>query len=84
MPHILGLGALLLLPGLRMFSQTIPDQGFFEEGAASLEVKTFPLAVDGWRKRKMATWPGCRNRPGLVIDPGAPAEEILEFIRARL
>lgn len=84
MRRLLGLGALLILQGLVLFSQTAPDQGFFEDGAVSLEVKTFPLAIEQLAEKEncyVAWLPG--SRQAVVIDPGAAQAEILEFIRAR-
>lgn len=57
---------------------------FFAEEAPGLEVKTFRLALDGGSGTMnchLAWSPG--SRQALVIDPGMPAPEILEFIRAR-
>jgi glyoxylase-like metal-dependent hydrolase (beta-lactamase superfamily II) len=84
MRRILGLGALIFLAGSILSSQTAPDQGFFEEGAVSLEVKTFPLAINRMPEKEncyVAWLP--ETRQAVVIDPGSPQMEILEFIRAQ-
>jgi hydroxyacylglutathione hydrolase len=84
MRRILGLGALLFLAGSALFPQTVPEQGFFEDGSTSLEVKTFPLSIDKRPEKAncyVAWLP--ETRQAVVIDPGAPQAEILEFIRAR-
>lgn len=84
MRRILGLGVILLLPVLGLFSQTVPDQGFFDDGTVSLEVKTFPLAIDRLAEKEncyVAWLP--ETSQAVVIDPGAPQAEILEFILAR-
>jgi hydroxyacylglutathione hydrolase len=80
---VFGLGALLLLPGSGPFSQTVPEQGFFEDGTVSLEVRTFPLFIDKRAEKEncyVAWLP--ESRQAVVVDPGAPEAEILEFIRA--
>lgn len=84
MLRIPGLGALLLLWGMGLFSQTLPDQGFFEDETLSLEVKTFPVSIDQRVEKAncyVAWLP--ESRQAVVVDPGAPEAEILEFIRAR-
>ena len=84
MLRILESGALSLLLGLGLFPQTVPDQGFFEDGASSLEVKTFCLSIDKRLEKAncyVAWLP--ESRQAVVVDPGAPEAEILEFIRAR-
>lgn len=84
MPGILGLAALLIAPSLGMVAQTVPDQGFFEDSAVSLEVKTFALAVDPLAEKEngYVAWQPDSGR-AVIIDPGAPSQEILEFIRGR-
>jgi len=72
------------LPVLGLFPQTVPDQGFFDDGTGSLEVKTFPLAIDRLAEKEncyVAWLP--ETSQAVVIDPGAPQAEILEFIRDR-
>ena len=64
--------------------QTVPDQGFFEDGTISLEVKTFPLSIDKRTEKAncyVAWLP--ESRQAVVVDPGRPEVKILEFIRAR-
>lgn len=83
MLRILGLGALLVLQGLGLFSQTVPDQGFFEDGTISLEVKTFCLSIDKRLEKAncyVAWLP--ESRQAVVVDPGAAEAEILDFIQA--
>ena len=84
MLRILGLGVLLLLQGLGLFSQTVPDQGFFEDGTISLEVKTFPLSI-AKRVEKANCYVAWlpESKQAVVVDPGNPEAKILEFIRAR-
>lgn len=84
MLRTLGFGVLFLMQGLDLFSQTIPDQGFFEDGTGSLEVKTFCLPLDnvGTAVNCYLAWLP-ESGQAVVVDPGAPAGEILEFVRAR-
>ncbi len=84
MRRIIELGAILFLAGSGLFSQTPPDRGFFEDETVNLEVKTFPLSVDK-RLEKTNCYVAWLPETGqaVVIDPGAPQVEILEFIRAR-
>ena len=73
-----------LLWGMGLFSQTLPNQGFFEDETLSLEVKTFPVSIDQRVEKAncyVAWLP--ESRQAVVVDPGAPSAEILEFIRAR-
>lgn len=84
MLRFLGFGALCILQGLGLFSQNVPDQGFFEDGTSGLEVKTFCLSLDkqgGTVNCYLAWLP--ESKQAVVVDPGAPAVEILEFIKAR-
>jgi len=84
MLRILGLGALLLMQGMGLLSQTVPDKGFFEDGTISLEVKTFPLSIDKRTEKAncyVAWLP--ESRQAVLVDPGSPEAKILEFIRAR-
>ena len=62
-------------------AQADPDLGFFEEAAAGPQVKTFVLSLDGgWTMNCYLAWdPGTRQ--ALVIDPGAPAPALLDFLR---
>ncbi len=67
-----------------MFSQEAAELGFFAEETPGLEVKTFRLHVDGHGATMnchLAWSPD--SRQALVVDPGVPAPEVLEFIRAR-
>jgi glyoxylase-like metal-dependent hydrolase (beta-lactamase superfamily II) len=84
MLRILGFGVLLILSGLGSFSQTVPDQGFFEDGTSALEVKAFSLPLDdpGATVNCYVVWHP-DSRRAVVIDPGAPAPAVLEFIRER-
>jgi glyoxylase-like metal-dependent hydrolase (beta-lactamase superfamily II) len=67
-----------------MFCQETTELGFFAEEAPGLEVKTFRLALGGGGATMNChlAWSPA-SREALVIDPGVPAPEVLEFIRAR-
>jgi len=78
------IGLFLLCLGRGLFSQETTELGFFAEETPGLEVKTFRLALDGagaTMNCHLAWSPG--SREALVVDPGVPAPEVLEFIRAR-
>ncbi len=62
-------------------AQTDPALGFFEEAAAGPQVKAFALPLDGgWEMNCYLAWdPGTRQ--ALVIDPGAPAPGLLDFVQ---
>ncbi len=84
MPRHPGWGVFLLLAALGLYSQTAQDQGFFEDETIDLEVKAFPVSIDPRAEKAncyVAWLP--ETRQAVVIDPGAPQAEILEFIRAR-
>jgi hydroxyacylglutathione hydrolase len=84
MRRILGLGLFILYLGPGLFSQEATELGFFAEETPGLEVKTFRLPLDGrdaTMNCHLAWSPG--SRQALVVDPGVPAPEVLEFIRAR-
>lgn len=80
----MGLGVLLAGLGLNIFSQAVPEMGFFQEDGAGLEVRVFPLPLDarGWTVNCYVAWHP-DSKQAVVIDPGAPAPEVLEFIRER-
>lgn len=64
-------------------AQAEPDLGFFAEEPAGLEVKTFALALEaGATMNCYLAWDPA-SLEALVIDAGAPAPEVLAFIRAR-
>jgi glyoxylase-like metal-dependent hydrolase (beta-lactamase superfamily II) len=80
----LGWGVFFLLAVLGLHARTAQDQGFFEDGTIDLEVKTFPVSIDQRAEKAnchVAWLP--ETRLAVVIDPGAPQAEILEFVRAR-
>jgi len=73
---------LAILPS-RAAAQVEDDLGFFAEDPLGLEVETFVLALD--REATMnayLAWDPATSE-ALVIDPGVPAPEVVEFIRAR-
>ena len=72
---------LALLPS-RAPAQVKDDLGFFEGEPLGLQVKTFLLALgpDATMNCYAAWDPGTGE--ALVIDPGVPAPEVAEFIRA--
>ncbi len=82
MQRILGLGVLLARLGLDLFCQAVPEMGFFEEDSSGLEMKSLPLPLDdrGWTVNCYVAWHP-DSRQAVVIDPGAPAPAVLEFIR---
>lgn len=69
----------VLVAGLA--AQADPGLGFFEEAAAGPQVKAFVLSLaGGWTMNCYLVWdPGTRQ--ALVIDPGAPAPLLLDFVR---
>jgi len=84
MRRILGLGLFLLGLATGLVGQEANELGFFAEEAPGLEVKTFRLRVeaqDATMNCYLAWSPG--SQQALVVDPGVPAPEVLEFIRAR-
>ncbi len=83
MQRILGVGVLLMWLGPGLFSQEVPELGFFTEETDDLAVKTFCLPLDRQEMTMncyLAWLPGLKQ--ALVVDPGVQAPEILEFIRA--
>jgi glyoxylase-like metal-dependent hydrolase (beta-lactamase superfamily II) len=71
-----------LAPGLAAQAET--DLGFFEEGTVSgPEVRTFALPLDGggWTVNCYVAWVA-GSKQAVIIDPGAPAPAVLDFIRA--
>lgn len=79
---ILGLSFLACL-AMGTMAQVDRDLGFFEEEATGLEVKTFVLSLeDGGTMNCYLAWDS-GSRQAWVIDPGAPAPALLEFIRSQ-
>jgi len=79
--------ALLVLLALAsgLSGQDNPDLGFFKEDApVTAKVKTFVLSLDGGAGTMNCylVWDPASRR-AIIIDPGAPAREIPDFIQSR-
>jgi hydroxyacylglutathione hydrolase len=83
MRRMFACGFFLIWLGFGLFSQAIPEQGFFEDGASGVEVETLCLSLDqrGATVNCYITWLS-ESRQAVVVDPGTPAAAILKFIRA--
>ena len=84
MRHLVGL--VILIAWLRAFnfSQETPETDFFMEEPATLNVKIFtlPLGDGDWTMNCYLAWDS-ESKKALVIDPGAPAPALTDFIRSK-
>lgn len=81
MTRIFWIVPLLAFLGAGLAAQADPGMGFFEEGEAGPQVKAFVLALDGgWTMNCYLAWDPV-TRQALVIDPGAAAPDLLDFVR---
>ena len=74
---------LALLSGLN--GQENPDLGFFQEDSpVPALMETFVLPLDGgsWTMNCYLVWDPASRR-AIIIDPGAPARDLIAFIKAR-
>ena len=84
MKGLMGIAMLIAWLGACAYSQEAPETDFFMEEPATLKVKIFtlPLGDGDWTMNCYLAWDS-ESKKALVIDPGAPAPALAEFIRSK-